>query len=66
MGFSVASTMNGAGTGWLTPAIVTCCSCMTSSRADWTLAGARLISSASRKLAKTGPSSVWKEPSLGR
>ena len=31
---------------------------MTSSSALWTLAGARLISSASRKLAKTGPSSV--------
>ena len=39
---------------------MTWCSCITSSRADWTLAGARLISSASRKLAKTGPSSVSK------
>ncbi|COW43216.1 Uncharacterised protein [Mycobacterium tuberculosis] len=33
-------------------------SCMTSSNADCTFAGARLISSASRKLATTGPSSV--------
>ncbi|SHV29829.1 Uncharacterised protein [Mycobacteroides abscessus subsp. abscessus] len=31
---------------------------MTSSSADCTLAGARLISSASRKFATTGPSSV--------
>src|SRR4051794_36374979 len=42
--------------------MVTCCSCITSSRADWTLAGARLISSARRKLQKTGPSSVSKVP----
>src|SRR5919198_1808356 len=39
---------------------------MTSSSADCTLAGARLISSASRKLAKTGPSSVSKRPVSGR
>ena len=48
--------MNGLGhLEGLVPPIVTWCSCMTSSSADWTLAGARLISSASRKLAKTGP-----------
>ncbi len=35
---------------------------MTSSSADWTFAGARLISSASRKLPNTGPSSVSKRP----
>src|SRR5918992_1588663 len=46
--------------------MVTWCSCMTSSRADWTLAGARLISSASRKLQNTGPSSVSKPPWSGR
>ena len=38
--------------------IVTWRSCITSSSADCTFAGARLISSASRKLQKTGPSSV--------
>ena len=37
------------------PPIVTCCSCITSSSADWTFAGARLISSASRKLQKHRP-----------
>src|SRR6185312_2776373 len=39
---------------------------MTSSRADCTLAGARLISSASRKLWNTGPSSVSNRPVSGR
>ena len=39
---------------------------MTSSSADCTFAGARLISSASRKLPKTGPSSVSKLPVSGR
>ena len=39
----------------VTPPIDTWCSAMTSSSADCTLAGARLISSASTKLAKTGP-----------
>ena len=39
---------------------------MTSSSADCTLAGARLISSASRKLPKTGPSSVSNDPVSGR
>ena len=48
------------------PPIVTCCSCITSSSADWTFAGARLISSASTKLANTGPSSVSKLPVSGR
>jgi hypothetical protein len=35
--------------------MVTCRSCMASSRALWTLAGARLISSARTRLAKIGP-----------
>ena len=35
--------------------MVTCRSCIASSRALWTFAGARLISSANTKLAKTGP-----------
>ena len=38
---------------------------MTSSSADCTLAGARLISSASRKLQNTGPSSVSNPPVSG-
>ena len=66
IGFWVAITMNGAGTGNVVPPIVTCCSCITSSSADWTFAGARLISSASTKFANTGPSSVSKLPLSGR
>src|SRR5256712_5729185 len=45
--------------------IVTCRSCIASSSADWTLAGARLISSASSRLQNTGPSSVEKSPRPG-
>ena len=41
--------------GRCVPSTVTLCSCMASSRADWVLAGARLISSARTMLAKTGP-----------
>ena len=66
MGFWVAITRNGRGTAWLSRPIVTWRSCMTSSSADWTFAGARLISSASRKLQNTGPSSVSKLPVDGR
>ena len=58
IGFCVAMTRNGSGTGYVVWPIVTWCSCITSSSADCTFAGARLISSASRKLQKTGPSSV--------
>ena len=60
MGFWVASTRNGIGTSNVSPPIDTWCSAMTSSSADCTLAGARLISSASTKLAKIGPSSTSK------
>ena len=52
IGFCVAITRNGRGTGCVSPPIVTWRSCITSSSADCTLAGARLISSASRKLQK--------------
>src|SRR4051812_236628 len=45
--------------------MVTWCSCMTSSSADCTFAGARLISSASSRFANTGPSSVRNVPSPG-
>ena len=58
MGFWVASTKKGEGRAWVSPMTVTRRSCMASSRADWVLGEARLISSASIMLAKTGPS--WK------
>ena len=66
IGFCVAMTRKGEGTAWVSLPIVTCRSCITSSSADCTFAGARLISSASRKLQKTGPSSVSKSAELGR
>src|ERR671937_16590 len=66
IGFCVAMTRNGSGTGYVLWPIVTCRSCITSRSADCTFAGARLISSASRKLQKTGPSSVSKSPRSGR
>jgi hypothetical protein len=42
--------------------MVTCFSCIASSSADCTLAGARLISSASSTLAKIGPFLTLKVP----
>jgi hypothetical protein len=42
--------------------MVTCRSCIASSKADCTFAGARLISSANRRFAKTGPRRVEKLP----
>jgi len=65
MGFWVASTMKGRGTLKGLPSMVTCCSCMTSSRADWVLAGARLISSASSRCVKAGPWRIRKLSVLG-
>ncbi len=62
----MATTKNGLGTGWVTPPIVTCCSAITSSSADWTLAGARLISSVSKKLTNTGPNSTSNDSLLLR
>ena len=62
IGFWVAMTRNGSGTLWVSRPIVTWRSCMTSSRALWTLAGARLISSARSRFVKTGPSDVLKSP----
>ena len=58
MGFCVASTMKGVGNGLVSPLLVTVRSCIDSSNADWVFGGARLISSASTKLANTGP--AWK------
>lgn len=60
-GFWVARTRNGLGRRKVSFPSVTCFSAMASRSADWTLAGARLISSASRKLAKMGPFSGVKE-----
>jgi hypothetical protein len=62
----VASTRNGVGTWWVMPPMLTCRSAMISSSADCTLAGARLISSASSRLAMTGPSSMSKVSVEGR
>ena len=47
--------MNSSGSLWVLPAMVTCRSSMASSKAACTLAGARLISSASTRLPKIGP-----------
>ena len=57
IGFWVAITRNGRGRGRVSPATVTARSCMASSSADWVLGVARLISSASTRLAKIGPRS---------
>ncbi len=62
IGFCVARTRKGSGTLCVSRPIVTCRSCMTSSRALWTLAGARLISSASSRFVNTGPSDVPNSP----
>ena len=59
IGFWVAMTRNGRGTGRVTPSTVTCPSSITSSMAAWVLGEARLISSANTMSWKTGPG--WKE-----
>lgn len=56
MGFWVAMTRNGSGSGKLAPSTVTCRSSIASSRADWVFGGVRLISSASSRFVNTGPS----------
>ena len=55
IGFCVASTRNGRSSRRVWPSVVTCRSCIASSRAACVFGGARLISSARRRLAKTGP-----------
>ena len=60
MGFWVAITMNGFGSGMRWPPIVVAPSAMASSIADWVLALERLISSSSTKLAWIGPICVVK------
>src|SRR5215211_4409477 len=47
--------MNGRGSGWVTPSIVTWSSCIDSSSAAWVFGEARLISSTSSRFVKTGP-----------
>ena len=64
IGFCVAMTRKGSGTSMVSRPMVTWRSCITSSSALCTLAGARLISSASRRLVCTGPSEVWNSPRL--
>ena len=55
IGFWVARTMKGSGSRWVWPSTVTWSSSIASSSADWVLGEARLISSASRTWANTGP-----------
>ena len=55
IGFCVASTRNGSSSLWLSVPTVTVCSCIASSKADCVFGVARLISSASTRLAKIGP-----------
>src|SRR2546421_3239370 len=64
MGFWVATTRKGEGSGCATPSTETWCSSMASSRAAWVLGGVRLISSARTRLAKMGPARKWKEAFL--
>ena len=63
IGFCVASTKNGWGSRCDSPPIVTCRSCIASSSADCTFAGARLISSARITFANSGPRRTWKSAS---
>ena len=65
IGFCVASTMNGRGSGYITPPMLVWRSCIASSVALWVLALARLISSMSTKLAWIGPSRVSNSPFEG-
>ena len=55
IGFCVASTRNGGSSRCVVFSIVTWRSCIASSSAACVFGGARLISSARRRLAKTGP-----------
>ena len=62
MGFWVAITRNGASSSCVVVPLVTVRSCMASSSADCVFGVARLISSASTRLAKIGPG--WKRRAL--
>lgn len=63
-GFMVAATRKGSGSFRGVPSTVTWRSSIASRSEDWVLGGVRLISSARRRLVKTGPS--WKENSAVR
>ena len=65
IGFCVASTRNGSGSLNVWSPMVTWRSCIASSSALCTLAGARLISSARIRLANTGPFLMRNSPSFG-
>ena len=65
MGFCVAKTRNGASSGKVSLPIVTCFTCIASSRALCTLAGARFTSSARMRLETTGPFWTLKSPVRG-
>src|SRR4051794_9473379 len=62
-GFCVARTRNGRASSWVWTSTVTLRSCMHSSSPDWVFGDARLISSTSTTLAKTGPGRNSKRPS---
>ena len=62
MGFCVAITRNGRSSSCVVVPLVTVRSCMASSSADCVFGVARLISSASTRLAKIGP--CWKRSDL--
>ena len=55
MGFWVAKTVKSGDSAWVSRSMVTARSCMAWSSALWVLAGARLISSASKNVVNTGP-----------
>ncbi len=55
IGFWVAMTRNGSGIAWVMPSIVAWRSSIVSSRLDWVLGVARLISSARTTWLKIGP-----------
>src|SRR6266540_3745948 len=67
MGFWVATTKNGRGSGNVCRPTVTSVSCIAWSSAACVLGGVRLISSASRKFVNTGPgrNSSWCRPDEG-
>ena len=65
IGFWVASTRNGSSRAKVSVPIVTCRSCMASSSALCTFAGARFTSSARMMFEKMGPFFTTKRPSCG-
>ena len=60
IGFWVARTMKGAGSGMVVPSMVTCLSCIASRSADCVFGEARFISSARMMFPKMGPFLILK------